>query len=290
MNSSLSDFKSICENRLENIFNIYLKSHSKASCLQEAMHYSVSNGGKRVRPLLVYATGCMLGARWEDLDAPACAVEFIHAYSLIHDDLPAMDNSDLRRGKPSCHKKFDEAFAILAGDALQTMAFEILSSHPSSLSSAQRLQMIQILSLASGLNGMAGGQSLDIKGTHSLQELIQMYQLKTGALLSASVQLGAAAAGVSNADILKSLEKFSSHIGFAFQIQDDLLDHSNQSGKPLGLDELNNKKTYVYYQGHQDAADKVKELFSNALEAIEKIDKSSHILNELVMSLIQRNY
>ena len=148
-----------CQTRTEKLFNHYL-NESPAPQLEKAMTYSVRNGGKRIRPLLVYAAGLTLNGSLDALDAPACAIEFIHAYSLIHDDLPAMDNADLRRGKPSCHKAYNEALAILAGDALQPLAFEVIASHPAPLTTEQRLTMIKILSHAAGFKGMAAGQTL----------------------------------------------------------------------------------------------------------------------------------
>ena len=197
MNSSLTDLVETCQARITGLFDFYLqKKISQAPALQHAMYYSVSNGGKYLRPLLVYATGAIFDAPLENLDIPAVAVELIHSYSLIHDDLPAMDNADLRRGKPACHKAFSEAMAILAGDALQPLAYEIIARHPAPLNIEQRLEMIYQLSHASGLEGMAAGQALDIIGVDSLQALEHMYALKTGALFETSVKLGMIAANV----------------------------------------------------------------------------------------------
>ncbi len=197
MNSSLTHLIETCQSRITGLFDFYLqKKISQAPALQHAMYYSVSNGGKYLRPLLVYATGSIFDVPLEHLDIPACAVELIHSYSLIHDDLPAMDNADLRRGKPACHKAFTEAMAILAGDALQPLAYEIIANHPAQLSVEQRLEMIYRLSHASGLEGMAAGQALDIIGVDSLPALEHMYALKTGALFVTSVKLGMVAANV----------------------------------------------------------------------------------------------
>lgn len=276
------------QTRLETLFHYYLiKTKSQAPQLQEAMTYAVLNGGKRIRPLLVYATGYALDASWENCDAPACAIEFIHAYSLIHDDLPAMDNSDLRRGQPSCHKKFNEALAILAGDALQPLAFEILATHDSNVTAEQRLAMIKILSDASGLFGMAAGQALDLAGT---DDLTTMYKLKTGALLNASAQLGAVAANAHTPDILIALEKYTHNMGLAFQIQDDLLDfeHADITGKPQGTDSVNKKITFPTIIGIEQSRAKVEEYFHHALTATQIFGEKGLPLQELVYFLMQR--
>ncbi|MGB8694395.1 MAG: farnesyl diphosphate synthase [Steroidobacteraceae bacterium] len=217
--------------------------------LQAAMSYSVLAGGKRLRPLLVYVTGEALGARPEQLDAPAVAVELIHTYSLIHDDLPAMDNDDLRRGLPTCHKAFDEGTAILAGDALQALAFDILASS-ADLSDSARLQMIVVLSAAIGTQGMAGGQAMDLAaaGTQLTAASIEaMHRRKTGALIRASVELGAIAAGLVASAERAALRRYGEEIGLAFQIQDDILDVTGQTavlGKRAGADAANDKPTY----------------------------------------------
>ena len=280
----------LTKERLDKVFTYYLKDNAvPASQLQEAMAYAVLNGGKRLRPLLIYATGYALDASHESLDIPACAIEFIHAYSLIHDDLPSMDNADLRRGKPSCHKAYNEGLAILAGDALQPLAFELITSHPANLSASQRLEMIKILSNASGYQGMAAGQTLDIEGTDLLEE---MYNLKTGALLIASVQLAAVAAGVQNADIFHALETYAKNIGLAFQIQDDLLDleSSELTGKTQGLDIQNNKPTFPSLYGVEKAYAKIEELFSQALLSLNTLGPKTAPLKELAHHLMQRKY
>lgn len=275
-----------CQTRTEKLFNHYL-NESPAPQLEKAMTYSVRNGGKRIRPLLVYAAGLTLNGSLDALDAPACAIEFIHAYSLIHDDLPAMDNADLRRGKPSCHKAYNEALAILAGDALQPLAFEVIASHPAPLTTEQRLTMIKILSHAAGFKGMAAGQTLDIEGTTSLNE---MYNLKTGALLVASAQLGAIAANTQNPDILYALKKYAENVGLAFQVQDDLLDFESpeNTGKPQGLDATNKKNTYPTLIGIEETQKMVQTLFSNALSALNILGEKANILRELAHYLMQR--
>jgi farnesyl diphosphate synthase len=287
----LPELFSLCETRLNHIFEQYLtKPITPSPLLQEAAAYSVNNGGKRLRPLFVYATGIALDASLENLDIPACAIEFIHSYSLVHDDLPAMDNADLRRGKPSCHKKFDEAMAILAGDTLQPLAFEIIASHPATLTCAQRLAMIKVLAEASGYHGMAAGQALDIKGIHNAEELIQMYQLKTGALLNASLQLGVIAANNIEGKISPSIRKFADCIGLAFQIQDDLLDIESQdlTGKPQGLDAQNNKPTYPTLFGIEQSKQKIHSLFAEGIQAIAFLGEKGKILQALAEHVMQR--
>jgi farnesyl diphosphate synthase len=288
---NLTDLFNVCQTRLEKIFNQYLNEpRTDARLLQDAMSYAVLNGGKRVRPAFVYAAHPLFDAPLENCDAPAAAIEFIHSYSLIHDDLPAMDNADLRRGQPSCHKKFGEALAILAGDTLQPLAFEIITSHPAPLSTAQRLSMIQILARASGYHGMAAGQVLDILGKMTKDSLTQMYQLKTGALLSASLQLGAVSGNITDPTILQSLDKFTHCIGLAFQIQDDLLDFENESitGKTKGLDASLNKMTYPVLFGVEESKKTVNTLFEEAHASIEFLGKKGHILKELADYILKR--
>ena len=196
--------------------------------LVEAMQYGALLGGKRLRPFLVYATGKMFGVSTTTLDAPAAAVECIHAYSLMHDDLPAMDDDDLRRGQPTCHIKFGEASAILAGDALQTLAFSILSDAPmTEVSDRDRLAMLSELATASGVAGMCGGQALDLEAEGqqvNLEMLERIHRHKTGALIRAAVRLGALSAGEQGRNALPLLDKYAESIGLAFQVQDDILD------------------------------------------------------------------
>ncbi|MGQ0836803.1 MAG: (2E,6E)-farnesyl diphosphate synthase [Gammaproteobacteria bacterium] len=223
--------------------------------LREAMRYSVLGGGKRLRPVLVYATGQVFGASLERLDAPAAAVELVHVYSLVHDDLPAMDDDELRRGRPTCHRAFDEATAILVGDALQALAFAVLANgvlddEASGAPPASQLAMIRILARATGTGGMAGGQAIDLAAagrTLSLEALENMHRRKTGALIQASVLLGATAAGVEGRAELDALTRFGAEIGLAFQIQDDILDVEGDAevlGKSTGADAAHAKPTY----------------------------------------------
>lgn len=283
----LSAFITAARARTEATLKHYLIQPTDASTLQNAMQYAVLNEGKRLRPLLVYLTGDLLGAPLESLDAPAAAIELIHAYSLIHDDLPAMDNADLRRGKPSCHIAFSEGTAILAGDALQPLAFEILAQHPADLTPEQRLKMISILSHVSGIQGMAAGQMLDLEGTTTLADLTRMYQLKTGALLNASITLGAIAAHCDP----KILQPFAEHFGLAFQIQDDLLDiesTTTQLGKSSGIDQRNAKVTYPSLIGIEASRQKVQSLFEQALDTLDFARERSDLLRTFTQQLIAR--
>lgn len=209
--------------------------------LHEAMHYAVFNGGKRVRPLLVYATGLSLQTDLSALDAAAAAIEFMHCYSLVHDDLPAMDDDDYRRGKLSCHKAFNEATAILVGDALQSLAFALLSQPNAHWQPKQQIQMVQVLAQAAGSLGMAGGQQLDIDhkpNTLSAKEREHIHTLKTGALFQASLQLGTLAANYSDNFIKNSLTQIGNWLGFAFQLQDDCLDGASSFATISQIDQL----------------------------------------------------
>jgi geranylgeranyl pyrophosphate synthase len=213
------------------------------------MRYAVLGGGKRVRPVLVFAAGAAVGAADARLDAPACAVELIHAYSLVHDDLPAMDDDDLRRGRPSCHRAFDEATAILTGDALQTLAFQILAQ-ATEPDAAVRLRMIATLALASGSRGMAGGQAIDLAAVGRELDMVQLEDMhihKTGALIRASVLLGALCTDEFDEPRLERLDRYAKCIGLAFQIQDDILDVVGDTallGKTAGADTARDKPTY----------------------------------------------
>ena len=293
MKLSLTELLALTQKRTENVFRHYLQETTQPSpLLQEAMAYSLLNGGKRLRPLLVYATGLALNADLDSVDAAACALEMMHAYSLIHDDLPAMDDADLRRGKPACHIKYGEAMAILAGDALQTLAFQVLLTHPATLSSEQRLAMLQCLCAASGADGMAGGQALDILNQHeSLPTLTAMQALKTGALFRASIQLGFLAAPQSDPTIQAHLEKFAAQFGEAFQIQDDLLDaegNTEELGKPAGLDVKNKKITFPLLQGLEETKKRLQEKWDMALASLAEIGEKAYLLKELVLYLQQR--
>ena len=243
--------------------------------LHEAMRYSVLNGGKRMRPLLVYATGDALGVPTELLDIPAAAIELLHVYSLIHDDLPAMDDDVLRRGKPTCHCAYDEATAILAGDALQTLAFQLLTQADERISAPQRLRMIQQLSIAAGSRGMVGGQAIDLAAVGkelTELELEQMHIHKTGALIRSSVLLAAYTAPVLDEKQLLQLDHYAKCLGLAFQVQDDILDIESDTqtlGKTRGADAAAGKPTYPSIIGMSAAKRKLDELYLEAVAALE---------------------
>ncbi len=265
--------------------------------LHQAMRYAVFNGGKRVRPLLVYLTGSALNVNPASLDAPACAVEFIHAFSLVHDDLPAMDDDDLRRGKPTCHKAFDEATALLVGDALQTLAFYVIS-HDSNLQTTdkQRLEMIETLALASGSRGMAGGQAIDMDSVGqslNIAELENMHIHKTGALIRASVKLGALACPTIDNNRLEKLDHYAKCIGLAFQIQDDILDIESSTemlGKAQGSDIAHNKVTYPSLLGMHGAKQMAEELIEDAMTSLADFDKKAEPLRWIANYIVTRNY
>lgn len=289
---SLDELITYCKDQLDRFFTHYLKNHNcPAPLLQQAMYYAVNNGGKRIRPLLVYATGITLGATLDNLATAAVAIELIHSYSLIHDDLPAMDNADLRRGKPSCHKAYNESLAILAGDALQPLAFQIIASHPGALTDQQRLAMIKVLSVACGMHGMVAGQVLDMGTIQSYESLKEMYSLKTGDLIYASIKLGLLASPPQDARTDSLLTSFARNIGLLFQIQDDLLDLESNTetlGKPQGIDLTNNKITFPSILGIKEAHKKVEILFNEAEQQLNSLGARSKILSELTEYIIQR--
>ncbi|EGU48211.1 octaprenyl-diphosphate synthase/dimethylallyltransferase/geranyltranstransferase [Vibrio ichthyoenteri ATCC 700023] len=263
--------------------------------LIEAMRYGLLLGGKRARPFLVYITGQMLGCDTEHLDTPASAVECIHAYSLIHDDLPAMDDDELRRGQITCHIKFDEATAILTGDALQTLAFTILAEGQlNPIAEAQRIKMIQMLAHASGAAGMCMGQSLDLEAENrqvSLSELEEIHRNKTGALMKCAIRLGALAAGEKGVEVLPLLDKYADAIGLAFQVQDDILDiigDTETLGKPQGSDQELNKSTYPALLGLEGAVNKANNLLEEALQALQAIPYNTRLLEEFARYVIER--
>jgi len=262
--------------------------------LIEAMRYATMGGGKRIRPLLVYASAKAVEAKMEDADAAACAVELVHSFSLVHDDLPVMDDDDLRRGKPSVHKAYDEPTAVLVGDALQSLAFQCLSTQKSSLSESTKLAMVQILSEATGAEGMTGGQAMDLRAEQfpiDLSVLENMHQRKTGALIKASVKLGAICNPRVATNILERLERFADLIGLAFQVQDDVLDEISETstlGKPKGSDRAQNKTTYVSLLGIERAKRKAVELSEQALLSIQDLPPTADELRELAEFMTSR--
>ncbi|CAI0712704.1 (2E,6E)-farnesyl diphosphate synthase [Serratia proteamaculans] len=264
-----------------------------------AMRHGALLGGKRLRPFLVYTTGQMFGVSLNNLDAPAAAVECIHAYSLIHDDLPAMDDDDLRRGQPTCHIKFGEANAILAGDALQTLAFSILAdAEMPDVALRDRLAMVSELATASGVAGMCGGQSLDLEAEGrqiGLEALEQIHRHKTGALIRAAVRLGALAAGEPGRAALMQLDRYAAAIGLAFQVQDDILDvvgETEKIGKRQGADQQHGKSTYPALLGLDSAKAKAWDLYQEALAALDTLAAQSYNtapLRALASFIIERD-
>jgi geranylgeranyl pyrophosphate synthase len=263
--------------------------------LHEALRYSALGGGKRVRPVLVYATASSLGIAEANVDGVACAVELIHAYSLVHDDLPCMDDDDLRRGKPTVHRAFDEATAVLAGDALQPLAFELLAGDPAlAISAARKLQMIDVLARASGSIGMAGGQAMDLAsvgGRMTPDELRDCYARKTGALIAASVRLGTLAAESAEATRVQALHAYGDAIGLAFQIADDVLDVESDTatlGKRAGADEARGKPTYPSVIGLQAAKDEAARLHRLALESLSPLGDNAQALAAIADFVVAR--
>ena len=264
--------------------------------LHEAMRYSVFAGGKRVRPVLVYTSGEAFNAAPAALDACACAVEMVHTYSLIHDDLPAMDDDDLRRGRPTCHKAYGEATAILAGDALQALAFQVLAQDSAiTVSAAQRLRMIGILAQAAGPQGMAGGQTIDLEAenrTLNLEELQTMHACKTGALIRASVELGALCATPVDEQRFDRVSRYAECIGLAFQIQDDVLDIEGDTetlGKPQGSDLERNKATYPNLLGLEGAKHAAQQALDEALEHLADFGEEAGTLRQIAQYIVKRN-
>ena len=263
--------------------------------LHEAMRYAVLGGGKRVRPLLCHAAGTIFGADSGALDAPSVAVELIHAYSLVHDDLPCMDDDVLRRGKPTCHVEFDEATALLVGDALQTLAFQSLSNHLPGIAPARQLDMLNLLAMASGSRGMAGGQAIDLAAVGqqlTIGELEFMHIRKTGALIRAAVLLGAHC-GEAMPDALEHLGRFANRIGLLFQVVDDILDAESSTatlGKTAGKDAANNKPTYVNILGVREAKAMSSKLRQDAHDALEPFGESALRLHELADFIVERTF
>jgi len=267
---------------------------SAASGLKSAMHYAATGDGKRVRPLLIYATANLSGKQLDQvagIDACAVAVELFHTYSLVHDDLPCMDNDDLRRGRPTVHKAFDEASALLVGDALQTMAFQLIAQ--SALNDAQKVQVITSLSTAGGMAGMAGGQAIDLASVGkqlTQNELEMMHRMKTGALLRTAVQIGAIAIQLKEQE-KKSLDEFAGALGLAFQVVDDVLDASSDSqtlGKTAGKDAAANKPTFVSLMGLDGAREFAGKLHQEALDSLSIWGDNADLLRAIASKVVNR--
>ncbi|NTS77666.1 (2E,6E)-farnesyl diphosphate synthase [Catenovulum sp. SM1970] len=292
LKTKLAEFQQRTESELANsLANI---EAPQADRLFKAMEYSLMNGGKRVRPFLIYATGEMLGIDLNQLDPIACAIEMIHSYSLVHDDLPAMDDDNLRRGKPTCHIEFDDAEAILAGDALQSLAFEQIAD--AKVSSDIKVAWLKNLSSAAGLKGMCGGQSLDLAAEHQhvdLNSLETIHKLKTGALLQSSIALAYLAKPDIAVEHAKALDDFAYNIGLAFQVQDDILDITSTTeelGKPQGSDQKLEKSTYPALLGLQGAQEKAHSLYQSGLEALDSLPYNTELLAEFAAYIINRKY
>lgn len=284
------------QQRIETVLDRWLQPPTThPASLHQAMRYSAMDGGKRIRPILVYATAKALGVPLSCVDGPACAVELIHVYSLIHDDLPAMDNDDLRRGRPTCHKAFDEATAILAGDAMQALAFQILVTDPEMTEDSKvRLRMMEILARASGSRGMAGGQAIDLASVGQQIDLVQLEDMhihKTGALIRASVLLGALSLTNIDEVRLEKLDRYAKCIGLAFQIRDDILDVESDTetlGKPQGSDMAQNKPTYPALIGMEASKQRARELIDDALDSIASLGPDADLLRFVARYIVER--
>ncbi len=298
VNALIERSRERCETRLQSLSHIHpqdARATGSLGNLEEAVRYALQAGGKRIRPCLVYAAAQAAGdseAIAAALDNAACAMELVHTYSLIHDDLPAMDNDDLRRGRPTLHKAFDEATAILVGDGLQALAFELLVD-AEGLPAEARMRMVRVLAQAAGLGGMVGGQFVDIAATGSplaLTELQGLHTLKTGALIRASLSLGAIAASASREE-QAALEVFGEHLGLAFQVVDDILDVEGSAatlGKTGGKDAAAGKTTYVSLLGPDGARAAADALLTDGLEALTCFGNNADALRGLARFIVQR--
>ncbi|MET0027821.1 MAG: (2E,6E)-farnesyl diphosphate synthase [Candidatus Thiodiazotropha sp.] len=298
VNEPLEDYIRMCKQRVEQALDQRLPSpHTLPGRLHEAMRYSCLDGGKRIRPLLVYATGQALGVELEILDAPACAIELMHVYSLVHDDLPAMDDDDLRRNRPTCHRAFDEATAILVGDALQTLAFQVICcDQKMPADPSLRMAMVETLARASGSRGMAGGQALDLDAVGrelNLAELENLHIHKTGALIRAAVRMGAQLSASADAAQIAQLDHYAKCIGLAFQIRDDILDVEGDTetlGKTQGKDKAQEKPTYPSILGLSEAKEKAESLVREALQSLEGFDTGADPLRWIAAYITARTH
>lgn len=294
--TEFSEFLQHCQQRVERRLQAALKDAAIPARLRDAMAYACLGGGKRIRPALVYAACQAVNGVQEAADNAACAVELIHSYSLVHDDLPAMDDDDLRRGKPSVHKAFDEATAILVGDGLQSLAFRLLSEPVVTLAESQQLHMLRCLADAAGPAGMVGGQMLDCEGVGkslSQEELQKLHSLKTGALIQASVQLGALCSNAVSQAHLTALADYGQSLGLAFQVQDDILDETADTdtlGKPQGSDSRHNKPTYVSLLGLDEATELCQQLTVKAGASLAALPDGAGLLQDLADYLLARKH
>jgi farnesyl diphosphate synthase len=295
--SGFADWVAARQDHMEALLSRLLPSPQVApSRLHEAMRYAVLGGGKRVRPLLAFAAGELAEAPIDRVAVAAAAVELIHAYSLVHDDLPCMDDDVLRRGKPTCHVEFDEATALLVGDALQSLAFDLLAGRGLAPDPAAQLEMVSILATAAGSRGMAGGQAIDLDAVGkslTLPELEFMHIHKTGALMRAAVLLGARCGTALDSDGLARLDRFAKYIGLAFQVVDDVLDADSNTatlGKTAGKDADHDKPTYVQVLGVSGARQLAREMRATAIEALAPFGARARRLDELSDLIVTRKF
>lgn len=294
--TGFEQYRKDCQSRIDNYLDRHLRNDlPQLERLYSAIRYSVISGGKRIRPILAYASYEAFGATGSAADAAAGAVELIHAYSLIHDDLPAMDDDDLRRGQPTCHRAFDEATAILSGDALQALAFEWLSQ-AEHLQADTRLQMTALLARAAGPQGMVGGQAIDLGAVGqrlNQQQLEDMHRRKTGALIRASVQLGALASEQASQPQLAALTQYADCIGLAFQVQDDILDvegNTDVLGKNHGADAARGKPTFPALLGLEAAHQLAQSLSDQAITALDSFGDNALRLRQLARYIVERQF
>ncbi|GAB6094125.1 (2E,6E)-farnesyl diphosphate synthase [Desulfatiferula olefinivorans] len=293
LTSYLTSRRDLVEKKLDALLSL---PSSGSGQLLSAMRYSLLSGGKRLRPILCFAAAEALGGTPYQCMTTACAIEMIHTYSLIHDDLPAMDNDDLRRGRPTCHRAYNEATAILAGDALLTLAFHVLASpvHWDSEDPLKNLEVIRLVSHAAGQQGMIEGQMIDMESEGanlSLYALEQLHRLKTGAMINVSIRCGALLSGA-DASQLESLDRYAAHIGLAFQVTDDILNVTGDvkvMGKATGTDDKLNKATYPSLLGLEQAGEFARELVEKALSELESFDGKAEPLRAVATYIIERN-
>ncbi len=288
------EFMRACQQRINARLFAAIATEEASKSLQDAMVHACAGSGKRIRPLLAYAGALAVGGSVQQCDAAATAVELIHCYSLVHDDLPAMDDDDLRRGQPTVHKAFDEATAILVGDALQALAFELIAADGNDVSAERRLNMVSSLAAAAGAHGMVGGQALDFEAVgaqQSLEQLERMHGLKTGALIRAAVRLGALSHAMTSEAQLLALDSYADKLGLAFQVRDDIIDEISDTatlGKPQGSDSQANKPTYLSLLGLDAARAKADELAAEAVAALQDFDESAEPLRQLAQFIVAR--
>lgn len=292
-----AQWSSAMQARIEQLLATAMPADNETpTTLHQAMRYAVLGGGKRVRALLAYAAGEFCGAPLENIDMPAAAVELIHAFSLVHDDMPCMDDDDLRRGKPSTHKQFGDATALLAGDALQSLAFELIASDQLSIPAQQKVSILHCLAFATGSRGMAGGQSIDLESTGiklTQAQLAQMHALKTGALMHAATMMGAYSAPNVDTKKYEAVDAYAKAIGLAFQVVDDILDTEADTatlGKTAGKDAEQDKSTYVTLLGLDTAKSLAQSLYQQALTSLDVYAQEADMLRNLASFITQRQF